>query len=418
MTSTASAAPVARFASLRVRNFRLFFLGQFVSVIGNWMQQVALPVLVLEKLHRGGAILGIVLAMPYAAVLPLGLFGGMLADRVDKRKLVIVTQCLFFVVVALLGLLIATDHLRLWVVLVLAGAQGAINAFDNPARQTFTHDMVGRDLLTNALGLNMLAMNTGRVIGPAIAAGLLQVTNVGVLFLVNALSFLAAIAALVLMRTDELHPAPLVAREPGQIRAGFRDAMRNPTIRTALAMLVPVGCLAYNFPVFLPLLGKNTFHMAEDSYSMFFSAMGLGAMAFALTRSASAAPTPRRLVVATAGLGVSLLLIAVAPSEHWVFVALPFLGAASINFLVIMNATLQLASSDQMRGRVMALYTMALLGTTPIGSVLAGWVGEWGGPRESTALGAIGALVPAALGGLAFGRIRDPAASAAATVTG
>jgi MFS family permease len=406
VTSTAAApATVTRFASLRVRNFRLFFFGQFVSVIGNWMQQVALPVVVLDRLDRGGATLGIVTAMPYAAVLPLGAFGGIIADRFDKRKLVMITQTTFFLAVALLGLLVVTDHVSLWVVIVLAGVQGAITAFDNPARQTFTHDMVGRELLTNALGLNMLAMNTGRVLGPAIAGGLLLVTDVGVLFLVNALSFLAAVVALATMRPAELHPAPPVVREKGQIRAGFLYARTNPTIRTALGMLVLVGCLSYNFPVFLPLLAKVTFEMPETRYGTFFSVMGIGAMAFALLRT-TRTPTPQRLVTATAGMGFALLAIALAPNEHFVYAALPFLGMASINFLVMMNATLQLASADHMRGRVMALYTMALLGTTPFGSLLVGWVGEHMGPRHATAVGALGALVPAAGGWLVFRRRR------------
>ncbi len=419
VTSTVAApAPVTRFASLRVRNFRLFFCGQFVSVIGNWMQQVALPVLVLDRLDRGGTTLGIVTAMPYAPVLPLGVFGGIIADRFDKRILVMITQTAFFLVVGLLGLLVVTGHLTLWIVIVLAGAQGAINAFDNPARQTFVHDMVGGELLTNAVGLNMLAMNTGRVLGPAIAGGLLLVSDVGVLFVVNALTFLAAVAALAAMRPDELHPAEPIAREKGQIRAGFRYARHHPTIRTALGMLVLVGCLSYNFPVFLPLLAKVTFHLPEQRYGTFFSVMGVGAMAFALVKRTTAPPTPQRLVLATAGLGASLLLIALSPNEYVVYAALPFLGAGSINFLVLMNATLQLASVDHMRGRVMALYTMGLLGTTPFGSLLVGWVGEAFGPRRATLLGALGALIPATGGWLVFrarARTVDGAAAARST---
>jgi MFS family permease len=402
---------VPRFASLKVRNFRLFFFGQSISVIGNWMQQVALPVVVLNRLDRGGAVLGVVTAMPYAPVLPLGAFGGIIADRFDKRKLVIITQSAFLVAVALLGVLVVTDHLSLWIVIVLAGVQGAINAFDNPARQTFVHDMVGGELLTNAVGLNMLAMNAGRVLGPAIAAGLLLVTNVGVLFLVNALSFAGAIVALALMRPEELHPALPIARERGQIRAGFRYARDNPIIRTALCMLVPVGCLAYNFPVFLPLLAKETFGLPESRWAVFFSIMGVGATVFALARRTTAPPTPARLVRATAGLGASLLAIALSPNEWVVYAALPFLGAGSINFLVLMNSTLQLASIDHMRGRVMALYTMALLGTTPLGSVLVGWIGEHAGPRRATAMGALGALVPAAWGWVAFRRRTRAAAT-------
>ena len=415
-SSAPTAGAVPRFASLQVRNFRLFFIGQSVSVIGNWMQQVALPVVVLNRLDRGGAVLGVVTAMPYAPVLPLGAFGGIIADRFDKRKLVIITQSAFLVAVAVLGLLVVTDHVSLWAVIVLAGVQGAINAFDNPARQTFVHDMVGGDLLTNAVGLNMLAMNAGRFVGPAVAAVLLLVTDVGVLFLVNALSFAGAIVALLLMRPDELNPARPIARERGQIRAGFRYARENRVIRTALVMLVPVGCLSYNFPVFLPLLAKETFSLPESRWGVFFSIMGVGAMVFALTRRTTAPPTPVRLVRATAGLGASLLAIALSPNEYVVYLALPFLGAGSINFLVLMNSTLQLASIDHMRGRVMALYTMGLLGTTPFGSVLVGWIGEHVGPRQATALGALGALAPAAWGWVAFRRSerRTGAAAAAA----
>ena len=410
-TSARTPTAVPRFASLKVRNFRLFFLGQSISVIGNWMQQVALPVLVLDRLDRGGAVLGLVVAMPYAPVLPLGAFGGILADRFDKRKLVMITQSAFLVAVALLGVLVVTDHLQLWIVIVLAGVQGAINAFDNPARQTFVHDMVGGELLTNAVGLNMLAMNAGRVLGPAIAGLLLVVTDVGVLFLVNALSFAGAIVALAMMRPDELLPARPITREKGQIREGFRYAQGNPMIRTALGMLVLVGCLSYNFPVFLPLLAKETFGLPEERYGTFFSIMGIGAMAFALLRRTTGPPTPNRLVLATAGLGASLLAIALSPNEYVVYLALPFVGAGSINFLVMMNSTLQLASVDHMRGRVMALYTMGLLGTTPLGSLLVGWIGEHVGPRQATALGAFGALAPAAWGWWAFRRRFAPVAS-------
>jgi MFS family permease len=388
-------APVSRFAALQVRNFRLFFVGQFISVIGNWMQIVALAALVLDRLDRSATVLGLVNAMLYVPVIILGPFGGLATDRFSKWRLVLSTQIAFALAVGALGVLVVTDHVTLTAVLALAAAQGAINAFDNPARQTFVHEMVGGELLTNAVGLNMLAMNTARVIGPAIAGVLLATTDVGTLFVLNSLSFLGAIVALLCMRRRDLRPSRRVSLEKGQIRAGLAYARSEPTIRTALAMLVVVGGLAYNFPIVLPLLAKQTFHMAEESYGTFFSVMGIGAIIFALAKSTTAVPTPRRLAIGTAGLGLSLVALSLAPTKLVAYLVLPFLGAASLNFLVLMNSTLQLSSSSEMRGRVMALYTMALLGTTPVGALLVGWIGEEVGARAAIAVGGVAAILAA-----------------------
>jgi MFS family permease len=379
-----------------VRNFRLWFAGQFISVIGNWMQMVAVPVLVLDKMDRGGTVLGIVVAMLYVPVMVFGPWGGVVSDRFPKRRIVITTQLAFTASVGALGLLVVTDHLSLWAVMLLASTQGVINAFDNPARQTFVHEMVGADLLTNAVGLNMLEMNTARVIGPAIAALLLEVTSVGTLFLLNALSFLGAVVGLSLMRTSELRPTPRVPAEPGQIRNGLRYVRDHPTLRVAITMLVPVGMFAYNFPVVFPLLVKTTFDLPKERYGTFFSVMGIGAIVFALARGTRTVATTRRLTIGTLGLGSSLVALGLAPTPLMAYLVLPFVGAGSVNFLTLMNATLQLSSSSEMRGRVMALYTMALLGTTPLGSFIMGWTGEHIGPREAAVLGG-GVTMAAAL---------------------
>jgi predicted MFS family arabinose efflux permease len=233
----------------------------------------------------------------------------------------------------------------------------------------------------------MLAMNTARVIGPAVADLLLRATGVGTLFVLNALSFIGAVCALLAMRAGELQPSLRVVAEPGQIRKGLDYVRRDPTIRVALIMLVPVGMFAYNFPVIFPLLTKDTFHMGKDSYGRFFSVMGVGAIVFALVRGTRSVATTRGLTVGTLGLGASLVALGLAPTPLIAYLILPFVGAGSLNFLTLMNSTLQLASSAQMRGRVMALYTMALLGTTPVGSLLMGWTGEHVGPRAAAVLG-------------------------------
>lgn len=404
---------VGRFAALQVRNFRYYFVGQFISVLGNWMQIVAVPALVLYRMNRGGTTLGLVIAMLYLPVIVLGPYGGVATDRFSKRRIVLTTQIAFTISVGALGLLVVTDHLALWSVLVLASTQGAINAFDNPARQTFVHEMVGAELLTNAVGLNMLAMNTARVIGPAIASGLLYFTGIGTLFLLNSVSFLGAFTALLAMRRSELRPSPRVAPEPGQIRAGLRYVREEPTIRTALLMLIVVGGLSYNFPVVLPLLAKQTFHMPKERYGTFFSAMGIGAIMFALAWSTRVTATTRLLTIGTMGLGASLVALSLAPSKLVAYLVLPFLGAGSINFLVLMNSTLQLTATAQMRGRVMALYTMALLGTTPVGALLTGWIGEEVGARAATALGGVAAILAGRWAAVRFTRDERAAIAAA-----
>lgn len=383
----ATTRPPGRFAALRVRNFRLWFAGQFISVIGNWMQMVAVPALVLDVMHRGGTVLGIVVAMLYVPVMVFGPWGGIASDRFPKRRIVILTQLAFTVSVGSLGLLVITDNLSLWAVLLLASTQGAINAFDNPARQTFVHEMVGPELLTNAVGLNMLEMNTARVIGPAIAGLLLQVTSVGTLFVLNALSFLGPVVGLLCMRTSELQPTPRVAAEPGQIRKGLRYVREEPTLRVAIAMLVPVGMFAYNFPVVFPLLVKTTFHLPKERYGTFFSVMGIGAIVFAVWFGTKTVATTRRLTIGTFAFGASLVALGLAPNPTVAYLVIPFIGAGSVNFLTLMNSTLQLTSSSEMRGRVMALYTMGLLGTTPLGSFIMGWTGEHAGPRQAAMLG-------------------------------
>ncbi len=387
-----------------MRNFRYWFLGQFISVIGNWMQIVAIPVLVIERMDRGGTVLGFVVAMLYVPVLAFGPWGGLVSDRFSKRRIVICTQLAFTLSVGSLALLVITDHLSLWAVVLLASTQGVINAFDNPARQTFVHEMVGAELLTNAVGLNMLAMNTARVIGPAVADLLLQATGVGTLFVLNALSFIGAVCALLAMRRSELQPSPRVIAQPGQIRSGLDYVRREPTIRVALLMLVPVGMFAYNFPVIFPLLTKDTFDMGSNRYGTFFSVMGIGAIVFALVRGTRTVATTRGLTVGTLGLGASLVALGLAPTPLVAYLILPFVGAGSLNFLTLMNSTLQLASSAQMRGRVMALYTMALLGTTPVGSLVMGWTGEHIGPREAAVLGGTVTIGAAVWAGVHFAR--------------
>jgi MFS family permease len=406
---------MARFASLRVRNFRYYFFGQFISVLGNWMQIIAIAALVLDRMHRSGTVLGLVTAMLYVPVLLLGPMGGVIVDRVDKRRLLVLTQVAFAVSVGALGLLVAFDKLALWSVMALAAAQGAVSAFDTPARQTFVHEMVGPDLLANAIGLNMLAMNTARIIGPAIAGLLLGLAGVEVLFLLNSVSFVGAIVALMAMRRDELAPTPRLATESGQVRAGLRYIRGEPVIRTALVMLLFVGGLAYNFPVVLPLLAKETFDMPKEDYGTFFSAMGAGAIVFAFAFGTRTRPSPRRVVLATAALGMALVALSLAPTKLMAYALLPFLGAGSVNFLVTINSTLQLASAAQMRGRVMAVYTMALLGTTPVGALGIGWISDHYGARSGLATSGIATLLAAAWTDARFRQVILPTAPNAKT---
>ncbi len=383
------------FAALGVRNFRLYFFGQLVSLSGTWMQSVAQGWLVLQ-LTGSSLDLGIAIALQYLPMLIFGSYGGLVADRSDKRRILYITQSGAGLVAVALGVMVSTHHVTLWLVYVLGLALGVANMFDVPARQAFMQQMVGRDLITNAVSLNGVLMNAGRMIGPAIAAGVIALVGDAACFYVNAVTFLAVLVALKAMKGSEFLPMATVAREPGQLRLGLRYVRDNPLLRNVLVAVALVGTFAFNFTTTLPMLAHTTFHQkTAGHYGLLMGAMGLGAVIGGLYVAHRSRPTSRLLIVLAVGFGFFMTLVAFAPSLLWAEIALIPTGAFSIAFVSTANATLQLNSSQQMRGRVMSLHATAFLGSTPIGAPIVGLVIEATNPRVGIFLGAAVTLATA-----------------------
>lgn len=375
------------FAALRVRNFRLYAIGQLISVSGTWMQSVAQGWLVLQI--TGSSVgLGIAIALQYVPMLIFGSYGGLVVDRLDKRRILYATQAGAGLLALVLGILVTTNHVNVTTVYILAGLLGVVNLFDVPARQAFVQEMVGRDLIANAVSLNSALMNSGRLIGPSIAAGFIAVVGTAVCFYANAVSYLAVIVALALMRRDEFLPLRRVEREKGQLRLGLRYVSSTPALRNVILAVTVTGTFAFNFTVTLPLLARTTFHQTTAAhYGFLMGAMGLGAVVGGLAVAHRARPTPRLLALLALGFGVSMTLVAFATTLLVAEILLVPTGAFSIAFMSTANATLQLNSSQEMRGRVMSLYGMAFLGTTPIGAPIIGAIIGATNPRVGLLVG-------------------------------
>lgn len=386
------------FRSLHTRNYRLYFFGQIVSLTGTWMQSVGQAWLVLE-LTGSGLALGGTVALQFTPILLFGPWGGVIADRVDKRRLIVWTQAAAAALALTLGLLTLFHVVRLWMVLVLALLLGVVNLVDMPARQSFIIEMVGAADVANAVSLNSVVVNGARVIGPAVAGLLIATIGIAPCFLINAGSYLGVIGGLLAMDATALKRTPPVVKGPGQLRAGLRYAWSSPELRVPLLMMAVVGTLSYNFSVVLPLLVRETFGAGAGSYGVLFSFMGLGAVLGGLVIATRSRATPRLLVGSSLALGGAIGLAAAAPNLALVVLAMVPVGVASTAFIATSNALLQLGASSEMRGRVMALFALVFLGSTPIGGPLVGWIAERFGPRASLAVAAVAAML-AGLAGL------------------
>ena len=380
------------FRSLRTRNYRLYFFGQIVSLTGTWMQSVAQAWLVL-RLTGSGLALGTTAALQFTPILLAGPWGGVIADRVNKRRLIIWTQSAAGALAHVLGLLTLENVVRLWIVYVLAFVLGVVNLVDMPARQSFVFEMVGPESLANAVSLNSVVVNGARVVGPAVAGLLIASVGLTPCFLINAASYLAVIASLLAIDTARLNRPTPIARGPGQLRAGLRYVWSRPELRTPLLMMAVVGTLAYNFSVVLPLLAETTFGAGARAYGGMFSVMGVGAVLGGLVFAARARPTRRLLAAAAVGFGVAIGLAAAASNLALATLAMLPVGAASTAFIATSNSLLQLNASSEMRGRVMSLFAMVFLGSTPIGGPLVGWIAERFGPRDALGLAAVATLL-------------------------
>jgi MFS family permease len=391
------------FSPLSVRNFRLYFIGQTVSVSGTWMQRIAQSWLVLELTNSGTAI-GLVTAVQFLPMLFLAPLGGVVADRFDKRRLIIVTQVLAALLAAILGALVVLHLVQLWMVYVLAGALGLVSSVDTPARQIFVLEMVGREKLTSAVSLNSVLVNLARVLGPAGAGALIVTVGLGPCFLVNAATYLVVIVALLMMQVAELAAVPPQSRRAGQLREGLRYVRATPAVLTPLLMMAVVGTFAYEFQVILPLVAKFTFNGDASTFATMTAFMGGGAVVGGLITASRKTRSAVALSRTAALFGAMELLAALAPHLALEYAILVLVGAASIAFLALGNATLQLASSPEMRGRVMGLWAVAFLGSTPIGGPIIGWIGEHIGPRYGLLVGAIATLLAAAF---AYRRLKE-----------
>ncbi len=402
------------FAALRVRNFRLYFIGQLISTSGTWMQSVAQGWLLLQ-ITGSSVDLGIAVALQYVPMLLLGSYGGLVADRHEKRRILYATQSGAGLLALVLGVLVTTHHVNVGSIYVIAALLGVVNLFDLPARQSFVQEMVGRDLIANAVSLNSVLMNSGRLIGPSIAATLIALVGTAACFYANAASFIAVIVALALMKSADFMTMKTVEREKGQLRLGLRYVMETPQLRNVILAVAVVGTFAFNFTVTLPVFAHVTFHQENAAnYGLLLGAMGLGAVVGGLVIAHRSNPTPQLLAGLALGFGVFMTLTAFAPSMRLAALALVPTGAFSIAFMSTANSTLQLNSSQSMRGRVMSLYGVAFMGVTPIGAPLIGLIIAQSDPRMGLFTGAALTLVTAVglLVSLRGGFARRPVAEA------
>jgi MFS family permease len=403
------------FRSLHNYNYRLYFVGQVVSMTGTWMQAVAQSWLVLQ-LSASSLDLGITVGLQFGPVLFLGAWAGVLADRVDKRRLLIVTQSVAAVLALILGVLTATDVVTVWMIWVLAGLTGCTVALDMPSRQSFVYEMVGPDDLANAIGLNAVTINTSRILGPALGGLLIAGLGVAPCFFFNAISFVAVIVAMAVMRRGELQPSKPIKREPGQVRAGLKYVWRTPELRVPLVMMAVVSTLAYNFSVVLPLLTKSVYGRGGGAYGLLSAAMGVGALAGALLLASRTRPSRRLLVASAMAFGVATLALAAVPGYTAGLLLLVPIGVTAILFINTTNSLLQLNAADSMRGRVMSLWAVVFLGSTPIGGPLTGALARGFGVRWAVAFGGVAAVATALGAFVALRRrtIREGAAEAPA----
>jgi MFS family permease len=399
------------FAALSVRNYRRYYAGQALSLVGTWMQMTGQSWLVLKLTHSAAA-LGVVVALQTLPVLLLAPYGGVIADRLDKRKLMILLQSAMGVQALVLGLLTVTGAVRVWEIGLLAALLGLGNAFENPARQSFMLEMVGPDHLRNAVSLNSVLVNVARSIGPAAAGLLIASVGDGVCFLINAGSFVAVVATLQTLDRAALNPTPPTPKARGQLREGLRYVRSTPSLAIPLLMMAAVGALTYEFQVSLPVMASRGLHAGATGFGFMTAAMGIGAVVGGLLVAARGRTGVRPLVLAAGTFGVAMSLATLAPSLELELVALALAGAASISFMATGNSTLQLNAAPAMRGRVMSLWFVAFQGSTPIGGPVVGVVMELLGARAGLGLAALTCFA-VAIGGFAALRAGSPRGASA-----
>ncbi len=400
-----SAALRRSVGSLSVPNYRRYFAGQAVSLSGNWMQVVAEIWLVL-LLTGSGLAVGMTTALQFVPMLLFGAWGGLLADRFPKRRLLMVTQALMAIPAIILFSVTVAGVVTPWMVFALVFVRGTINAVDNPTRQSFAIEMVGADRVVNAVSLNSVLINSARLVGPALAGLMIAAVGVEPCFALNALSFGGMIFALWRMEPDKLQAPPTVARERGAIRAAVRYVRRTPELAVPLALMALVGTFGLNFQVILPLLARFSFDGGPSAYATLVAAMGAGSVIGALVTGAHGRSDARLIAGAALSFGILAAIAATMPSIALEVPVVAMLGASAVTFAAAINSSLQLAVDPEMRGRVMALYSVVFLGSTPIGGPLVGWLSEAYDPRVALLLAASAGIAAAWAARISFARMR------------
>lgn len=403
------------FASLSIYNYRLYVTGQIVSQLGTWTYMVAQTWLVLQ-LTQSAAMVGMLTAAQFLPVLLLGVYGGVITDRYHKRKLIYVTQSLLLLMALTMAILMFAGVLQVWMIFALAAFGGLVAIVDNPARQAFVTEMVGPEHVQNAISLNSIVNNSARVVGPAVAAAMIANLGMEVCFLLNAFTFLATLICLKMMRMPETAIIKPAERSRGQLMAGLRYVRRTPVLRTILIMMATMGIFSFNFPVILPVLADSVFHSGASGYALLSSLLSLGAVIGGFYVASRKKMPAETLAVACLVFGGGMLLASALPTLYSVAAVLMIVGFASTAFVSLANSTLQLRCKESMRGRVLSLWMVAVLGTAPIGGVIIGFLVQHAGPRAGLVVGA-GAAFMAGMYGLTQlrkSRAAKPAMNAAA----
>lgn len=406
------------FRALRTRNYRLFFSGQLISLFGTWMQIIGQSWLVL-KLSNSGVAVGFATALQFGPTLLFGVWGGLIADRLNKRRILMFTQSLFLVEALALGALTASGHIELWMVYGFALLYGLIQVVDVPARQAFVSEMVPDEDVMNAVSLNSAVFNVARTVGSAAAGLVIATVSIAACFFVNSISFIGVLVALWLMRESELRRTKPVGREKGQIRDGLRYVRSEPDVLLPIVLMGVVSTLGLNFQIVLPLLARFTYHGDSTTFGNLTAMMAIGSLIGAMYAATRAKPTRKLLVGSAAAFGALEFVAAFAPSLTSAYGALFFVGLAGFLFIVVANSTVQLSSAPEMRGRAMALFFLVLLGSTPFGGPLLGWISETWSPRVALAIGGAASLGAALVVGafLASRRRRERGAVTEPVVT-
>ncbi|WP_405807742.1 MFS transporter [Streptomyces sp. NBC_00210] len=402
--SAPAPSPTTMFSSLKIRNYRLFATGQVVSNTGTWMQRIAQDWLVLTLTGSASAV-GITIALQFLPMLLFGLYGGVLADRLPKRPLLLATQCAMGLTGLALAVLTLSGHVQVWHVYLTAFLLGLVTVVDNPARQSFVAEMVGPDQLANAVSLNSANFQSARLVGPAVAGVLITAVGSGYAFLFNGLSFLAPIVGLLLMRPGELHKVERAPRGKGQLREGLKYVAGRPELIWPIVLVGFIGTFGFNFPIWLSAFVDDVYHSGASTYGLLNTLMAGGSLAGALLAARRGTSRLRVLVGAAVLFGVLEIVTAFAP-QFWIFaVLLVPIGMFGLTVNVTANSSIQMATEPAMRGRVMSLFMMVFVGGTPLGAPLVGWITDTYGPRIGFAAGGTVALIAAIGVGVMLARV-------------